>query len=43
MALIKIELTGETDTDITNFIKGGQIDGYLKFLNGKVNLLRQMI
>jgi flagellar hook-associated protein 1 FlgK len=34
--LIKIELTGATDTDdITNFIKGGQIDGYLKFLNGK--------
>ena len=34
--LIKIELTGATDMDdITNFIKGGQIDGYLKFLNGK--------
>ena len=34
--LIKIELKGVTDTDnITNSIKGGQIDGYLKFLNGK--------
>ncbi|MDD4088785.1 MAG: flagellar hook-associated protein FlgK [Tissierellia bacterium] len=34
--LIKIELTDLTDTlDITNSIKGGQIDGYLKFLNGK--------
>jgi flagellar hook-associated protein 1 FlgK len=32
--LINIELTGETDP-ITGSIKGGQIDGYLKFLNGK--------
>ncbi len=34
--LVKIELNSATDTDdITNSIKGGQIDGYLKFLNGK--------
>jgi flagellar hook-associated protein 1 FlgK len=32
--IINIELTGETDP-ITDSIKGGQIDGYLKFLNGK--------
>lgn len=37
LGITHIELTNTTatKTDITNSIKGGQIDGYLKFLNGK--------
>ncbi|MDD4089264.1 MAG: flagellar hook-associated protein FlgK [Tissierellia bacterium] len=33
--IINSDGTKGFDTDITNNIKGGQIDGYLKFLNGK--------
>lgn len=34
--IIKIELTDTTAVnDISNYINGGQIDGYIKFLNGK--------